>query len=168
MHWILLAVLAVILIITAFRYPKLAFSLLGVFVAIAAALYYLVDEQGQGQLETLGNTSVTIENIKMSPAYRDSFLATGTIVNHSRTHDITELSIRFSVNDCPEQSADDANDCTVIAQAIEPFRVHIPLDGRARFEESVAPRRVKVEGVRQWTFKVMEVKGRVPLRVLDE
>ena len=140
--------------------------MLGIFVAVAAALLYLVEEEGQGQLENLDPAVVSITGIKMVPAYADSFRATGTIVNHSEDHDITELSIRFSVNDCDSAEAD-AN-CTTLSQVVEPVRLHVPAAGSAGFEESVSPRRVKVSGVRRWTFKVTEVKGRVPLRRRDE
>jgi hypothetical protein len=168
MHWILLAVLAVVLIVTSSRFPKLGFSLLGLLTASAAGLYYMSDDIKPGRLQTLEPSMITIENIQMSPSYRESFKASGSIRNTSPDHDVTELSIRFSVNDCPSTAVEDSSECEVISQVVEPFRLHIPLGGKVSFEQSVSPRRVLVKGSRRWTFKVVEVKGRVPLRTLDE
>jgi len=168
MHWILLVVLAVILVITASRYPRLAFSMLGVLLVVAAGLYYLTEEEGQVQRATLEPASVEIVGIKMLPAYADAFGATGVIVNHSRTHDIRALSIRFTVNDCPEANTSELSDCTVISQVTEQIRIHVPLGGKQHFEQSVSPRSIKVSGKRRWTFKVVDVTGRIPLREINE
>ncbi len=168
MHWILLAVLAGVLVATASRFPKLAFSLLALMVAVAAALYHLTDTDGQGGLKPLDPAQVKVDGIRMSPYYADGFKASGKITNNSPEFDVTELSIRFSVEDCIVTTASDTGDeCSIVAQLVESIRLHIPPGATRGFEQPVFPRRIAVQGERRWTFKVVDVTGRRPLRLLD-
>lgn len=168
MHWFLFAGLAMILIATAFRVPKLAFSMFCGLLALAAALYYTTGEEEQSHLVELESSMVEIRDIKMASAYAGAFRATGVIVNKSDEFDISGLSVRFSVNDCPSETALSLEECKNVSHTTEPLQFHIPANGSVAFEQSVLPRKIKVEGSRRWSFKVLNVEGRRPLRFEKE
>ena len=162
MHWILLAIIAVLLILMAGRYPKVAFSLLGVLVAAVVALYQLFDDQ-EGGLKDISVEQVKIQDIRLTPYYADGFRVSGTIQNQSEDHDISELEIRFSVLDCPTGSEDNA-DCQTVSELSRKVRVHIPYSESTLFETTIQPGELKMQGERRWKFKVIGVTGRTPLR----
>ncbi|KAA3632125.1 MAG: hypothetical protein DWQ08_03940 [Proteobacteria bacterium] len=165
MHWVLLAVLALVLIFAASRFPKLAFSLLAVLIAVAAGLYYVSDPPSDGLPEHLDPSQVEVDNVIMAPYYAGGFKATGVIRNHSEHYDLTELVIRFTVEDCIDAEGDEKT-CSVLSQVEERVLIHVPPGTAKSFEQPVSPRRTKVEGTRRWKFKVVEVEGRRPLRYL--
>lgn len=166
MHWVLLAILALVLIFSASRFPKLAFSLLAMLVAVAAGLYYMSDPASDGLPQSLDPSLVEVGNVTMSPYYAGAFRATGDITNHSDRFDLTDLIIRFSVEDCA--SVDGAGEeCTPVSHVDERVRVHVPPGATRSFEQPVSPRRTAVEGKRRWKFKVVDVTGRTPLRARD-
>lgn len=166
MHWVLLAILAVVLIASASRFPRLAFSLLAVLVAVAAGLYYMADPPSEGLPEHLEPAEVIVGNVTMTPYYAGGFRASGEISNQSTRYDLTDLTIRFSVEDCPSEDAS-SEDCTPLSSVEERVRVHVPPGATRTFEQPVSPRRTHVEGKRRWKFKVVDVTGRRPLRRLD-
>lgn len=167
MHWLLFAVLAAVLVFSASRFPKLAFSLLALLIAVAAGLYYMSEPPPKGRPEPLDASMVEVSNVTMSPYYASGFKASGDITNHSTDHDLTDLVIRFTVEDCV---ADDnpAEECKVVSQVEERIRLHVPPGATRSFEQPVSPRRTTVEGNRRWKFKVVDVTARKPLRYLDE
>jgi hypothetical protein len=167
MHWVLLAVLALLLIATASRFPKLAFSLLGVLVAVAAAMYYVTEPTSDGLPESFDVSQVEVSNVRMTPYYAGGFKAVGEIANHSSDHDITELVVRFSVEDCPQQG-DSAEGCALVSEVDKQIRLHVPPGAVRTFESPVDPRRTSVDGKRRWRFKVIDVTARVPSRTRYE
>lgn len=167
MHWVLLAVLALVLIFSASRFPKLAFSLLAVLIAVAAGLYYLSDPPSDGLPERLDPSQVQVGGVTMAPYYAGGFKATGSITNNSEHYDLTELVIRFTVEDCVDGEASEPA-CNTLSQADERVRVHVPPGATRSFEQPVSPQRTRVEGTRRWKFKVVEVEGRRPLRTMYE
>src|SRR5690606_27495443 len=114
MHWLLLAVLALMLILAASRYPRLAYSLLVVLIAVAAGLYYMSDPPAEGIPRELDTSEVVIENVTMVPYYAGAFRADGNISNRSEHFDLTELVIRFVLEDCPVGSTSDG--CTTVSE----------------------------------------------------
>ncbi|GJL81496.1 MAG: hypothetical protein DHS20C01_11300 [marine bacterium B5-7] len=169
MYWALLAVLAILLIVSASRFPKLSFSLLAVLVAVAAGLYYVTDPPGEGLPEKLDAASVEVSNVTMTPYYAGGFRAVGNITNHSGHDDLTDLVIRFSVEDCIDSSDPDAGEtCRLLSEVDERVRLHVSPGDTQPFETTVAPRHTDTEGRRRWKFKVVDVKGRKPLRRMDE
>lgn len=168
MHWILLAALAVILIGAAYRYPRLAFSLLALIVAAAAGLYYFADDDGQGGVRALDAAAVQLAEVRITPSYAGSFKASGAIRNLSPEFDITEVSIRFELKDCAADASTGSPDaCAPVSHVVESVRAHVPPGGEHRFEQSLAPRATRVEGERRWTFEVVDVAGRRPLRIME-
>lgn len=166
MHWVLLAILAIVLIASASRFPKLAFSLLAVLVAVAAGLYYMADPTSEGLPERLEPSQVIVGNVTMVPYYAGGFRASGEITNESDRYDVTDLVIRFTVEDCPDADAPDEA-CKTVSQVEERVRVHVPPGATRSFEQPVSPRRTAVEGQRRWKFKVVGVTARRPLRLMD-
>lgn len=166
MHWVLLAILAIVLIASASRFPKLAFSLLAVLVAVAAGLYYIDEPPSEGLPEHLDPAQVTVHNVTMVPYYAGGFKADGEVTNQSADYDLTGLTIRFSVEDCVDIDVDDS--CKPVSQTEQRVLVHVPPGATRTFEQPVAPRRTAVEGKRRWKFKVVDVSARRPLRRVDE
>ncbi|MCZ7598683.1 MAG: hypothetical protein M5U09_14420 [Gammaproteobacteria bacterium] len=162
MHWLLLAVLALLLILAASRYPRLAYSLLVVLIAVAAGLYYMSDPPAEGIPRELDTSEVVIENVTMVPYYAGAFRADGDISNRSEYFDLTELVIRFVLEDCPVDSSSDG--CVTVSETEERVRVHVPMRSTRPFEQPVSPRRSAVEGERRWRYEVVSVTGRKPLR----
>ena len=167
MHWVLIAVLAVVLVASASRFPKLSFSLLVVLIAAAAGFYYMDDQVSGGLPESLEPSQVAVRNVTMVPYYAGAFRANGEIVNQSPDHDLTELVIRFSVEDCPETDST-AEECEHVSYQEQRVRVHVPPGATRSFEQPVSPPRTDVSGKRRWTFKVVDVTGRRPLRATND
>jgi hypothetical protein len=168
MYWVLLGFLALVLIFAASHFPKLAFSLLAVLVAVAAGLYYVSEPPTRGAPRPLDPSEVTVSGVVMTPYYAGSFKANGQITNNSTQYDLTDLVIRFSVEDCPSQAAEDDEHCKPVSQAEERVRIDVPPGATREFEQPVSPRHTAVEGKRRWKFKVVSVTGREPLRGLDD
>lgn len=166
MHWVLIAVLALVLVFSASRFPRLAFSLLAVLVAVAAGLYYVSEPPVEGVPLSLDPSMVEVGGVVMEPYYAGAYRATGVITNHSEGHDLTDLVIRFSVEDCTSNDAGE-EECKLVSQVEERVRVHVPAGATQEFEQPVSPRSTEVEGKRRWKFKVIEVTGRKPLRIDD-
>ena len=164
MHWILFAIIAVLLIAMAGRSPRLAFSLLAILIAIGVALYQLVEEE-QGSIGSFPVEDVSIRDVRMKSYYADGFKVSGTIDNQSETHDVTELELRFTILDCVKKQDDpDQENCTEIRQLSRSVRVHIPFGESAGFDTTLQPGDLKLAGERRWKFKVVDVTGRAPLR----
>lgn len=166
MHWVLLAALALVLVFSASRFPRLAFSLLAVLVAVAAGLYYMSDPPVEGVPQPLDPSMVEVGGVVMEPYYAGGYKASGVITNHSEGFDLTELVIRFSVEDCRSTDAGE-EECILVSQVEERVRVHVPAGATREFEQPVSPRRTEVDGKRRWKFKVVGVTARKPLRNLD-
>ena len=163
MHWILLAIVAVLLIAMAGRFPKVAFSLLAVLIAVATALYQLVGDQ-EGSLEQMQVADVSLSEVRLKSYYADGFKATGKIHNHSEHHDLTEVVIQFTVMDCQDAASTAQPDCESLLSMEKQIRVHVPFGESQPFETTLQPGELKFSGQRRWKFKVARVTGRTPLR----
>ena len=156
MHWILLGVIAIALIIMSARYPKIAFSLLALLIAIVSAVIVTSTDSGFVARQKLPPEDVKIENPVMIPAYADSYRFNARLVNNNNEAILKETTLSITISDCSDQSE---TYCQVIGQTEQRFTVTIP-PGQARdVERMVSFDAASPESWVKWTYKVTATRS---------
>ena len=156
MHWILLGVIAIALIIMSARYPKIAFSLLALLIAIVSAVIVTSTDSGFEARQKLPPKDVSIENPIMIPAYADSYRFNARLVNNNNEAILKETTLSITISDCSDQSE---TYCQVIGQTEQRFTVTIP-PGQARdVERMVSFDAASPESWVKWTYKVTATRS---------
>ena len=156
MQWALLAVVIIGLFMISGRYPKAAFSILGVLV-VAAVAYVLwsMDKTGLKKPQ-IPPQSLVIENTAVVPSYANSYRITGRVANNHDSVALKETTMKIEQLDCKK---DDAADCRIVGQALERLVLTIP-PGQARdFSLTVHFGAPAISGNIDWHFEITSTKN---------
>jgi len=132
MTWIALLVVAVILIVMSLRYPRIAFSLLGVLLVAGVIVYRLTG--GDQNSKPIAAELLTLENLHMSKSYGDSYYLAGRIRNRS-DRALREFSLLVQALDCPR--ANDDQDCQIIGEKTVSIYSKVPPKQARDFRENI-------------------------------
>ncbi len=156
MQWALLAVIVVSLFLLSGRYPKVAFSVLGVLVFSAAAYLLHSSDQGGFQRKQIPISALYVDNMAVVPAYADSFRVTGRLVNDHAGASLKEATLKIMMLDC---ASADAEDCQIVGQVNERLTLSIP-PGQARdFSTTVHFGFPSISGRTDWQFEITDSRS---------
>ena len=100
MHWALLGVIALALVVLAYRHPWLAIGLLAVLILLGFGGYWLQSEQQPGEAQ-ISPEDVAFTAIIIDPGYAGSWNLLARLHNQSLSTAIRELALRIEMFDCP-------------------------------------------------------------------
>ena len=159
MHWALLGVIALALVVLAYRYPRLAISLLAVLILLSFALYWWRTEQLPGRVQ-ISPEDVSFTAISIDPGYAGSWNLSARVHNQPLLTAIRELALRIEMFDCPPA-----------AQAVSPAQCEVMGEIVKFISVGVAPREYKnvkvnlifprVQPIHQlrWQYTIEKVNG---------
>ena len=100
MHWVLRSVIALALVILAYRQPWLAIDLLAALMLLGFALYWWRTEQLPGRVQ-ISPVDVVFTAISIDPGYAGSWNLFARVHNQSLLSAIREMALRIEKFDCP-------------------------------------------------------------------
>ena len=159
MHWALLGVIALALVVLAYRYPWLAIDLLAGLVLLGFALYWLRAEQLPGRVKILPE-DVAFTAISIDPGYAESWNLLARVHNQSLLTAIRELVLRIEMFDCPPtvQSVSPTQ-CEVMGEVVKFIPVDVAPRERKNFEVNLIFSRVQPIHQLRWQYTVEQVNG---------
>lgn len=161
MLWIALVIALGLLVgalIVTFGYRHSMLIGMAVLAALIAALvWYLRFGEPPGS-SVMGPEDLRLENMELTPQYRNSYRMTGRLVNTSQDYALRRVTITITASDC----TNGGSDCIVIGEAKRMFSVEIP-PGQARdvVEQYIFPR-FSLQGELQWRHSLSEIQAARP------
>ena len=153
MQWALLAVIVVALFLMSGRYPRLAFSILGVLVVAAIAVILFTEDDASLRKEQIAPTDVSIESVVGQPAYGGGYRLTGRITNGHQSAELKAVMLSIVMQDCVE------NDCAAVGQADERLNLRVP-NGQSRdFSVTVYLGEADISGSIRWSIDVTDTRS---------
>ncbi len=156
MQWALLAIIVVGLFLISGRYPKVAFSVLGVLVVATVITLLLTTDKATVGRQKVAATSVVVENTVVTPAYAGSYRITGRLLNQDATTDLKEITLSVAMQDCqdPSESA-----CQIVGQAVKRINLRVPAGQARDFATNIYIGEPWISGIIRWQFEVTETRN---------
>jgi len=159
MHWILLGVIALALVVTAVRYPRLAFAILVALIAGAVLMLQMIPGERERESARMSVSDVQLLMVHIAPAYAGSFDLSGRLENRSDDAELSEATLEVELRDCHDDLDRAAGNCPVLGVATPQIALIVP-PGQARdFSVSITFPRVQVRGEADWQYTVRAVRG---------
>lgn len=159
MHWILLGVIALALVVTAVRYPRLAFAILVVLIGGAVLMLQMIPGERERESARMSVSDVQLLMVHIAPAYAGSFDLSGRLENRSGDAELSEATLEVELRDCHDDLDGAAGNCPVLGVATPQIVLIVP-PGQARdFSVSITFPRVQVRGEADWQYTVRAVRG---------
>ena len=156
MQWLLLGVVAIALLYLSTRYPKTAFSILGVLALAAAVIVFGTRETALLDRQKLPVAALKVENPVISPAYGGSYQFNARLVNAHPSIALREFVVSITMLDCPGDSNDG---CAVIGQADARINTRIP-PGQARdISRNLVFSGARPAGTLRWRYQIIETRS---------
>lgn len=156
MQWLLLALIVIALLFMSTRYPRAAFSMLGVLLAVGVAVYVVSEQRQTRSSESILLQEIVLEDASMAPAYADSYVFSARLVNSSDKASLSEAVIGIKMLDCPDA---DSDACLILGGTEERVVVRIP-PGQARdVTRNIYFQAAKPRGVVKWRYRVLKTKS---------
>ncbi|HCX87339.1 MAG TPA: hypothetical protein DG761_04900, partial [Gammaproteobacteria bacterium] len=154
MHWVLIGIIALALVVTAARYPRLAFGILAVLIAGAVLMLQLIPGEKERESVRMSASDVYLSMVRIVPAYAGSFDLSGRLENRSADAELSEATLQVQLRDCHSDSERTAGNCPVLGVATPQIALIVP-PGQARdFSVSITFPRVQVRGTADWQYTV--------------
>ena len=159
MHWILLGVIALALVVTAVRYPRLAFAILVALIAGAVLMLQMIPGERERESARMSVSDVQLLMVHIAPAYAGGFDLSGRLENRSDDAELSEATLEVELRDCHDDLDGAAGNCPVLGVATPQIVLIVP-PGQARdFSVSITFPRVQVRGEADWQYTVRAVRG---------
>ena len=111
MHWFVLGIIGLTLVVSASRYPRLAFTLLVVLLALAAITLQLNSKNDERSDSLITDSEVELSQVTLTPGYAGSYDMEGMLRNDSLVSSIVEVVVQIEMLDCPTQGKTDWVNC---------------------------------------------------------
>ena len=156
MYWALLGVIALALVVLAYRYPRLAISLLAV---LGFALYWWRTEQLPGRVQ-ISPEDVAFTAISIDPGYAGSLNLFARVHNQSLLTAIRELALRIERFDCPPTAQSvGPTQCEVMGEIVKFISVGVaPREHNNVKVNLIFPRVQPIHQLR-WQYTIEKVNG---------
>ena len=159
MHWILLGVIALALVVTAVRSPRLAFAILVVLIGGAVLMLQLIPGERERESARMSVSDVQLLMAHVIPAYAGGFDLRGRLENRSDDAELSEATIEVQLRDCHNDSDRAAGNCPVLGVATPQIALIVPPRQARDFSVSITFPRVQVRGEADWQYIVRGVRG---------
>ena len=156
MQWLLLGVVVVALLFMSSRYPKAAFSALGVLVVAAAVIVFSTKESAFLSRQKLPIDDVVIENAVIVPAYAGGYRFSARLVNRNDSLLLKESVISITMLDCRDDSD---TDCSVIGQTDNRINIKIPAGQARDVSKTISFSAARPAGIVRWQYVVTETRN---------
>ena len=159
MHWALLGVIALALVVLAYRYPWFAISLLAVLILLGLGGYWLQSKQQPGEAQ-ISPEDVAFTAISIDPGYAGNWNLLARLHNQSLLTAVQEFQLRVEMFDCPltAQSVSPTQ-CEVMGEVVKFIPVDVAPRERKSFEVNlIFPRAQPIHQLR-WQYTVEKVNG---------
>jgi len=160
MHWIVLGIVGLMLVVSASRFPRLAFALLGVLIAVAVIIVQLNSKYDERSDSLISNTEVELSQVTLTSGYGGSYDMKGILRNHSLASSIVELVVEIEVLDCPTQGNTDRVDCNELGRTTTRITSDVPPGHNKEFNTNLPIDASNVSGYLTWDYQISSVVGR--------
>ena len=159
MHWALLGVIALALVVLAYRYPRLAISLLAVLILLGLGGYWLQSKQQPGEAQ-ISPEDVVFTAISIDPGYAGSWNLSARVHNQSLLTAIRELALRIEMFDCPPAAQSvSPTQCEVMGEVVKFIPLNVAPRERKNLEVNLIFSRVQPIHQLRWKYTVEKVNG---------
>ena len=153
MQWALLAVIVVALFLLSGRYPRVAFTILGVLVVAAISVILLTEDDASLKKAQIAPSDISVASIVGNPAYGGGYRLTGRIKNDHESAELKEVVLSIVMQDCVD------SDCATVGQTSERVNIRVP-PGQARdFSVTVYLGETDISGSIAWSLDVTDTRS---------
>ena len=160
MHWFVLGIIGLTLVVSASRYPRLAFTLLVVLLAVAVIIYQLNLKNDERSDSLISDSEVELSQVIMTPGYAGSYDMKGILRNDSLVSSIVEVVVQIEMLDCPTQGKTDRVDCNELGRTTTRITSDVPPGHNQEFNTNLSIQASKVSGYLTWDYQISKVIGR--------
>ena len=159
MHWALLGVIALALVVLAYRHPWLAIDLLAVLMLLGFALYWWRTEQLPGRVQ-ISPGDVVFTVISIDPGYAGSWNLFARVHNQSLLAAVREIALRIERFDCPPTAQSvGPTQCEVMGEIVKFISVGVaPREHKNVKVNLIFPRVQPIHQLR-WQYTIEKVNG---------
>ena len=159
MHWALLGVIALALVVLAYRHPWLAIGILAVLMLLGFALYWWRTEQLPGRVQ-ISPEDVVFTAISIDPGYAGSWNLFARVHNQSLLSAIREMALRIERFDCPPTAQSvGPTQCEVMGEVVKFISVGVAPREHKNVEVNLIFPRVQPIHQLHWQYTIEKVNG---------
>lgn len=158
-----IALVAALLIVLYFSQSKplriAAGAAIAVIIAFVIFQQYAARKEREAALTRVQPSQVQLVGLEPKPGYAGSFRLAGRVVNHSKQHTLSGLTVDVKVDDCPVSGG---GECMTIGETTVNVNAIVP-PGQARdFDEQLSFERTALNprGRMVWHYAVQSVRAR--------
>ncbi len=156
MQWAFLAVIIIGLFMISGRYPKLAFSVLGVLVFGAAAVVLMTTDEATLKRQKVAAENVEVVNTTVVPAYAGSYRLTGRVSNSHESAELKGMTLSVVMMECMGATG---TECEIVGQASERINLRVPAGQARDFSANFYFGEPTISGSVQWQFEVTDTRS---------
>jgi len=160
MHWFVLGIIGLTLVVSASRYPRLAFSLLVVLLVVAVITFQLNSPNDERSDSLISDSEVELSQVTMTSGYAGSYDMKGILRNDSLISSIVEVVVQIEMLDCPAQGKTDRVSCKGLGLATARITKDVPPGQNRVFNTNLSFPESQVSGYITWDYQVSKVIGR--------
>lgn len=160
MHWIVLGIVGLMLVVSASRFPRLAFSLLGVLITVAVITVQLNSKNDERSDSLISNTEVELIQVTLTSGYAGSYDMEGILRNRSLSSSIVEVLVQIEMLDCPTQVKKNRVDCNELGWTTARITSDVPPGHNEEFNTNLSIHASDISGYLTWDYKISKVIGR--------
>ena len=164
MHWFVLGVIGLSLVVSASRYPRLAFTLLVVLLALAAITLQLNSKNDERSDSLISDSEVELSQVTLTPGYAGSYDMEGILRNDSLVSSIVEVVVQIEMLDCPTQGKTDWVNCNELGSVTARITTDVPPGQSQEFNTNLSFPASDVSGYITWDYQISQVIGRLHRR----
>jgi hypothetical protein len=164
MHWFVLGVIGLSLVVSASRYPRLAFTLLVVLLALAAITLQLNSKNDERSDSLITDSEVELSQVTLTPGYAGSYDMEGMLRNDSLVSSIVEVAVQIEMLDCPTQGKTDWVNCNELGSVTARITTDVPPGQSQEFNTNLSFPASDVSGYITWDYQISQVIGRLHRR----
>ena len=160
MHWIVLGIVGLTLVVSASRFPRLAFALLGVLIAVAVITVQLNSKNDERSDSLISNSEIELSQVTMNLGYAGSYDMKGILGNRSLASSIVEVVVQIKMLDCPTQGKTDWVACNELGSTSPRLTSDVPPRHNQEFNTNLSVHEPNVLGYLTWDYQISRVIGR--------
>jgi len=160
MHWFVLGIIGLTLVVSASRYPRLAFTLLVVLLVVAVITFQLNLKNDERSDSLISDSEVELSQVTMTPGYAGSYDMKGILRNDSLVSSIVEVVVQIEMLDCPTQGKTDRGNCNGLGWATARITKDVPPGQKQEFNTNLSFPASEVSGYITWDYQISQVIGR--------
>ena len=159
MHWALLGVIALALVVLAYRHPWLAIDLLAVLILLGLGGYWLQSKQQPGEVQ-ISPEDVVFTAISIDRGYAGSWNLFARVHNQSLLTEMREMALRIERFDCPSAAQSvSPTECKVMGEVVKSIPLNVAPREHKDFEVNLIFPRVQPIHQLRWQYTVEKVNG---------